>query len=348
VKPTKSSRAQVFIFHRLPFLAVISLGLIVSSLPLAHAASGLLLVANKGDQTLGLIDPEAGRMIGTVPEDGVTGHEVAASPDGKFAYVPIFGNSGVGKPGTDGRIMRIINLAERKISATVDFGKGVRPHCVVVGAKSGRLYVTTELDNSVTVIDPKTLSIIGTIPTDQPESHMLAVTRDERRGYTSNVGPGTVSVLDFEQKKVLAVIPISKTAQRISLSVDDRWVFTSDQTKPQLAVIDTKTNDISRWIPLPGIGYGTAPTPDGHWLVVAISSANKVAIVDLAKMEVAHVLEVPRAPQFSLVRPDGSEAYVSCDASKKIVVIDTKEWKVKKLIDAGPGADGLAWASSKP
>lgn len=314
----------------------------------APAASGLLLVANKGDQTLGLIDPVAGRMIATVPEEGVTGHEVAASPDGRFAYVPIFGNSGVGRPGTDGQVIRVIDLKERKINATVDFRKGMRPHCVVVGSRTGLLYVTTELENSVTVVDPKTLQVTGTIPTDQPESHMLAVTRDERRGYTCNVGPGTVSVLDLAAKKVLAIIPIAKTAQRISLSVDDRWVFTSDQTKPQLAVIDTKTNGISRWIPLPGIGYGTAPTPDGRWLVVALSNVNKVAIVDLAKWEVAHVLDVPRAPQFSLVRPDGAEAYVSCDASKQIVVIDTKEWKITRQIDAGPGADGLAWANTKP
>jgi len=333
-------------YHKLLPLTLVSVGLFISSLQITCASNGLLLVANKGDQTLGLIDPDDGRMIASVPEEGVTGHEVAASPDGKFAYVPIFGNSGVGKPGTDGQLMRIINLAERKISSTVDFGKGVRPHCVVVGRKTGLLYVTTELENSVTVIDPQTLKVVGTIPTGQVESHMLAITRDERRGYTCNVGPGTVSVLDLAEKKVLATIPVSKTAQRISLSVDDRWVFTSDQTKPQLAVIDTKTNGVSRWIPLPGLGYGTAPTPDGRWLVVAISSANKVAIVDLTKMEVAHTLEVPRAPQFALVRPDGSQAYVSCDASKQVVVIDTKDWKVSKLIDAGQGADGLAWAKA--
>lgn len=327
-------------------LAVLCLAICLSQG--ASAADGLLLVANKGDQTLGLIDPVAGRMIATAPEEGVTGHEVAASPDGRFAYVPIFGNSGVGQPGTDGQLIRVIDLKERRIAATVDFGKGMRPHCVVVGAQSGLLYVTTELENSVTVVDPRSLKVVGTLPTGQAESHMLAVTRDERRGYTANVGPGTVSVLDLEERKVLAIIPISKTTQRISLSADDRWVFTSDQTKPQLAVIDTKTNGIARWLPLPGIGYGTAPTPDGRWLVVALNRANKVAIVDLTKWEVAHVLEVPRAPQFSLVRPDGAEAYVSCDASKQIVVIDTKAWKVTKRIDAGPGADGLAWANAKP
>src|SRR2546425_447400 len=66
-------------------------------------SEAVLLVANKGDQTLGIIDPMAGRQIATVTEGGITGHEVAASPDGRRAYVPLYGNSGVGKPGTDGR-----------------------------------------------------------------------------------------------------------------------------------------------------------------------------------------------------------------------------------------------------
>src|SRR5678809_262836 len=55
----------------------------------ADLSKGLLLVANKGDHTLGIIDPVAGRQIAVVPEDGNTGHEVAASPDGKRAFVPI-------------------------------------------------------------------------------------------------------------------------------------------------------------------------------------------------------------------------------------------------------------------
>src|SRR5262249_7429562 len=158
------------------------------------------------------------------------------------AFVPIYGNSGVGHPGTDGRLLRVIDVATRQIVGTVDFGKGVRPHCAMVGPKNDLLYITTELDNSVTVIDPHTLKIVGTIPTGQAESHMLAITRDGRRGYTSNVGPGTVSALDLEAKKVMAIIPVSSIAQRISLSIDDRWAFTADQSKPQLAVIDTAEN----------------------------------------------------------------------------------------------------------
>ncbi len=256
----------------------------------------------------------------------------------------------MGQPGTDGSLLRVINLATRQIIGTVDFGKGVRPHCAVVGPKNGLLYVTTELENSVTLIDPATLKIVGSIPTGQSESHMLAISHDGRRGYTANVGPGTVSVLDLEAKKLLTIIPVCKVTQRISISADDRWVFTSDQDTPRLAVIDTAKNAVDRWIPMPGTGYGTAPTPDGRWLVVALSRASKVAVIDLREMKVAQTVVVPRAPQEVLVRPDGAEAYVSCDASKKVAVIDTKDWTVRTLIAAGPTVDGLAWApaSSPP
>jgi YVTN family beta-propeller protein len=307
-------------------------------------ASGLLLVDNKGDKTLGIIDPASGRQIAVVEEEGETGHEVAASPDGKRAFVPIYGNSGVGHPGTDGQLIRVIDLAKRKIVGTIDFGHGVRPHCAVIGPKNGLLYVTTELENAITIIDPSTLKIVGTVPTGQKESHMLAITSDGRRGYTANVGPGTVSVLDLQAKKLITIIPISGSTQRISVSPDNRWVFTADQTKPQLAVIDTSSNKIKTWIPMPGTGYGTAPTPDGHWLLVALNGINKVGIVDIESMKVVRTVDVPKAPQEIVVRPDGAEAYVSCDASRQVAVLDLKDWKVARLIDAGRGADGLAWA----
>ncbi len=311
-----------------------------------HAAGskGLLIVANKGEHTMGIIDTVAGKQIATVAEDGITGHELVASLDGKRAFVPIYGNSGVGKPGTDGTLIRVIDIPKREIVGTIDFGRGVRPHCAVMSEKTGKLYVTTEIENSISVIDPKTLKIIDSVPTGQAESHMFAISSDGKRGYTANVGPGTVSVLDMEAKKVVSIIPISRVTQRIALSVDDRWAFTADQTKPQLAVIDTATNGVARWIPLPGIGYGAAPTPDGRWLLIAILKVNKVAAIDLKTMEVTHTFDVPKVPQEVAVRPDSMEAYVSCDASHQIAVLDLKDWKVSKLIDAGAGADGLAWA----
>jgi YVTN family beta-propeller protein len=314
----------------------------------ANKEDGVLLVANKGDKSLSLIDPVAKKEIARVPENDTTGHEVIASPDGKFAYVPIYGNSGVGKPGTDGTHMVVVDLAAQKIVGNVDFGKGLRPHCPRIGPKDGMIYVSTELSQTISIVDPKTLKVVGTLPTGADESHMFVLTRDGKHAYTANVGPGTVSVIDVAAKKTLAVIPISGNTQRISLSVDDRWVFTSDQTQPRLAVIDTKTNKVSRWVTLPDTGYGTAPTADGKYLLVCVPKANKVSVIDLKTFEVVKNIDVPATPQEVIVRPDDKIAYVSCDHSGKIAAIRTSDWQVDALIDAGKEADGLAWAASAP
>ena len=318
---------------------------IVQAQAQSDKSGGMLVVTEKGAQSLAIIDPVAGKVLASVPEGGVTGHEVATSGDGRLAYVPIYGDSGVGLPGTDGRNMVVIDVASHKVTGNLDFGHGVRPHLPVWGA-DGLLYVTTELDNTVTIVDPKTLQIVGSIPTSQPESHMLAISHDGLRGYTANVGPGTVSVLDLKARKTVAVIRISKETQRISISRDDRLVFTADQTKPQLAVIDTATNQVKSWVPLPGLGYGSAPTPDGRWLLIALPDAARVAVIDLSAMKVARTVDVPPAPQAILVRPDGKVAYTSCDRSHQVAEIDLTTWKVTRLISTGKSPDGMAWARS--
>ena len=175
---------------------------------------------------------------------------------------------------------------------------------------------------------------------------MLAITADGLRGYTSNVGPGTVSVLDMKTRKTVAVIPVVGGAQRIALSPDGSMAFTADQKQPRLAVIDTKTNAVKQWVALPAVAYGTGATLDGNWLVVTMRTG--VAVLNLKTMEVAKVLDVPGNPQEVLVAPDGKTAYVSCaieGKNGKLAVIDLEIWKVEELVEVGKFADGLAWAA---
>jgi DNA-binding beta-propeller fold protein YncE len=324
---------------------LLPLALLSVAVPVGFAQHGRLLVAQKGNTSLAIVDPVAGAVVTSVDEGGTTGHEVAGSPDGKLAVVPIYGNSGVGAPGTDGNNIVVIDLASHKIVNNIVFDHGVRPHCPVFGPKDGMLYVTTELDHSITIIDPKTWKIIGAIPTGQPQGHMFTISHDGLRGYTANVGPGTVSVLDMKARKTLAIIPISHNTQRITISNDDRWVFTADQTKPQMAVIDTATNTVKTWVPLSGLGYGAAVTKDGRWLLMPIPAKNVVDVVDLGTMKVAHSVEVGGDPQEVLTAPGGKVAYVSCIGANRVDEIELATWKVSRSIATGKGTDGLGWAA---
>ena len=80
--------------------------------------------------------------------------------------------------------------------------------------------------------------------------------------------------------------------------------------------------------------------------MVAVPSVNKVAVVDLKTLKVVNTIDVPKAPQEVLIRPDDKVAYVSCDSSHQVAAINTSDWTVS-LINAGKGADGLAWAAGQ-
>jgi DNA-binding beta-propeller fold protein YncE len=331
--------ASLLAFCLLPFIS--------STHAHANGATGSLLVINKNDSTLGIVDPEAGKQIAVIPVGGITGHEVAASPDGQTAWVPIYGDSGVGLPGTDGRTISVIDLASRKVTVTIDLGAPSRPHTAVFSAKNDKLYVTAEVTQSIKIIDPNSNKVVGSIPTGEPQSHMVAISSDGTRGYSMNAGSGTISALDLQKQELIKIIPVAKTIQRIAISTDNRLVFTSDQTKPELDIIDTQTNTVTSRLPLQNIGYGVTPTYDGSKLLIAHPSADTVSILDLHSMKIEKVIPVPKAPQEIVVRPDDQVVYVSCAGSKQIAVINLASLKVEKLIAVGTGPDGLAWAPAK-
>src|ERR1700730_12122847 len=123
---------------------LLSFALASTSLPptsLIAQSSGTLLVANQKDHTLSFIDPVTARETFALQEDRITGHEVTTSPDGSTAYLPIYGSAGVGRPGTDGTEMLVIDVPSHKITTLVDFGHGVRPHQPVYDRRRNFLYL---------------------------------------------------------------------------------------------------------------------------------------------------------------------------------------------------------------
>jgi YVTN family beta-propeller protein len=325
----------------LMFLALAAAG---SRVP-APPTHGMLVVANQREHTALLIDPETRQELLKVTV-GINGHEVAVSPDSRFAYVPIYGNSGVGKPGTDGATIDVVDLHERKLAATIDLGKPLRPHRAEFGP-DGLLYVTAELAKAVDVIDPATRKVIAEIPTGAIESHMIVVSSDGRRAYTANVAAGSVSVLDLKQRALVTVIPVAKTVQRISISADGKRVFTHDQDTPRIAVIDTSTDKVASWISLPATVYSSSPMVDGRKLLAA-SPSGKIFVIDLATAKLEESFDIPAALGELLLTPDGKFAFVSCPQAGTIEVLDIRGHQLLQPIKLTPGVDGLAWAPAIP
>jgi hypothetical protein len=86
------------------------------------AAAGTLIVANKAEATVSLIDVDSGEVRATLPT-GTGPHEVAVSPDGRLAVVADYG--GGGAPGST---LTLIDVPGALVVRTIDLGEYRRPH----------------------------------------------------------------------------------------------------------------------------------------------------------------------------------------------------------------------------
>src|SRR6202049_3284571 len=98
------------------FLACLLLPCSVSGDP---PPDSLLFVANQMEHSVLLVDPISKQVLATVGVD-INGHEVAVSPDGRFGYVPIYGNTWVGKPGSNGSTIHVVGLRRASIVGVIE------------------------------------------------------------------------------------------------------------------------------------------------------------------------------------------------------------------------------------
>src|SRR5580700_7854937 len=94
----------------------------------AQTPSPALLVLEKSDEKLAIVDPNTLKIVGRVPSGGAP-HEVVASDDGKFAYISNYASQQVGQLKTLG----VVDLTAQKALTPVDLGALRAPHGLVFG-----------------------------------------------------------------------------------------------------------------------------------------------------------------------------------------------------------------------
>ena len=152
------------------------------------AAADLLLAINKGDNTVAIIDAATLKVVGTAPT-GPDPHEVVASADGKLAYITnYFAGNGVANS------ISVVDLVAMKALPPIDLGPLGRPHGITLAG--GKVYFTAEGAKVVGRYDPATRRVDWVIGTGQDRTHMVIVSSDEKRLFTTNVASATVSILE--------------------------------------------------------------------------------------------------------------------------------------------------------
>ena len=70
-----------------------------------------------------------------------------------------------------------------------------------------------------------------------------------------------------------------------------------------------------------------------------------MTVLDTATRKVVKGVKVGHGSSGILMQPGGERAFVACSPDDNVAVIDLHSLQVVGRIDAGPGPDGMAWAS---
>src|SRR5436190_4219912 len=186
----------------------------------SQSAKPVLVALNKADASLAIIDPVSMKLIAKVPT-GDGPHEVVLSSDGKTAFVANYGAQ------TPGNSISVIDVASAKEVRRFDVSPLQRPH----GLRflGGKLYFTSETNRIIARYDPAANKIDWLMGTGQNASHMIAVSADQKRFYTSNIGSDSITSFEFQAVPPagsrITHVPVGKQPEAIDLSPDGKEVW---------------------------------------------------------------------------------------------------------------------------
>ncbi len=199
--------------------------------------SPALVVLNKADSTLAIVDPATLKVVAKVGT-GPTPHEVAASADGKIAITTNYGAN------RDGTTLSVIDLVKQNEIGQVTFPGLSGPHGIaIVGDKA---YFTIEGNQSMGVFDFVAQNLDLQIAIGQKRPHMLVLAKDGRSIYISNIDSNTVAIEQMKKPTewTATIVKVGKGPEGIDLSPDGREVWAANSGDGTVSIIDTGTRKV--------------------------------------------------------------------------------------------------------
>jgi YVTN family beta-propeller protein len=337
----------------------------------AQTPSPALLVLEKADASLAIVDPSSLQVVARVPA-GPDPHEIVASPDGKLAYISNYG-------GSDSTLntITVVDLAARKALAPINLGALHSAHGLTFAG--GKLYFTVETNKAIGRYDPATQSIDLVLGTGQDRTHMIVVSESLDRIVTSNVSSGTVSILEqgalpngglnpppggtappptappaAAPRKTWHVtnVPAGRGSEGFDVSPDGKEIWVANAQDATVTIIDAASKKVIQTLPISLKGANRLKiTPDGKQVLITgfggTSTGANLVVFDAAARKEAKQLNLGGPSSGILIVPDGSRAYVAVSAKNKVAAVDLKTLEVTGEVQVGKGPDGLGWAQAK-
>ena len=317
------------------------------------STEGTLVVLNKSDDTATLISLRTGKAVATLPT-GKSPHEGIVSPDGKTLVVS---NYGTRNPST----LTVIDVAGKKVTKTIELGDNSAPHGIVYFRDGKRVLVSTQVSNTVTIVNIKTGTVEQSISTGAHPCHMVALTSAEKTAFATSVSAGTLTVLDVMKGKQIKTIRTGGGAEAIDLSPEGKEIWVGNRAEDTISIINGETLDIIATLESKHFPIRLKFTPDGKHVLVSNRQSNEVSVFDAkTRTEVRRIPMIAdevgeltgrflsnvagAAPIGILVHPNNDYAFIANTGADFVSVIDLNQWKIITKLEAGREPDGMAFS----
>lgn len=307
----------------------------------AATPSPALLVLNKEENALAIVDPKTLTVVAKVPT-GAVPHEVAASADGKLAVATNYGQE------RSGTTLSVIDLAAQKEIHRVELSPLRSPHGIIA-THDGKFVFTAEGSNAIASYDPaKNDAGALTLRTSQNGTHMVVETKDGTKMFTANIGSNSVTAFELNGKTgqwTTTQIAVGKGPEGIDLSPDEKEVWAANSGDGTVSQIDVASKRVVNTLDVHAKRSNRLKfTPDGKLVLVSDMGAGDLVIVDVASEKEVKRIHLGKSVEGILIQPDGTRAFVAVTPENKVAVVDLKTLEVTTTFTTGNGPDGMAWA----
>ncbi len=309
-----------------------------------------LLALSKANHTLAIVDPATLKVIARIPV-GEDPHEVVASSDGHTAYVCIYGGGSFHE-------LNVIDLVAQKPLLNIDTRPLFGPHDITF--VNGKAWFTAEGSKAIGRYDPATGKLDWSMGTGQDRTHMIYVTADGKKIYTTNISSGTVSILEDtliqpgrttppnarpRENWRQTVVPTARGSEGFDVSPDGSELWTASSDDGTISIIDLQAKKPAGKIDAKVVGANRVKfTPDGKQVFISSLQTGELTVYDAKSHTEIKRLKIGHGAAGILMDPAGSRAFVACSADNYVAVIDLKTLEVTSHLDVGGVPDGLAWA----